>query len=110
MLRTAAEGGTATRGDNEGARVSGRVTWVLGKRGEGGAEERGEGGGRKWGGNSVPWVPNPKLIPERDELVGASWDAHLCSEVSDACRLLIFLARSKRLFRRFPREKHQHID
>ncbi len=62
MLHTAAEGGTTTRGDNGGTKVTGRVTWGLGKRGEGAAEER--GGGRKWGGTSVPRVPNPKLIPE----------------------------------------------
>ena len=46
MLHTAAEGGTTTtRGDNGGTRVSGRVTWGLGKRAEGVAEERGGGGG-----------------------------------------------------------------
>ena len=47
-------------------------------------------GGRKWGGTSVPRVPNPKLIPERDGSGGVSRDAHLCFEVSYACRLLRF--------------------
>jgi hypothetical protein len=58
----------------------------LGKRGEGVAEGGGAGG-RKWGGTSVPRVPNPKLIPERDGGGGVSRDAHLCFEVSDACLL-----------------------
>ena len=30
----------------------------------------------------VPWIPRPKLIPERDGMYGASGDAHLRSEVS----------------------------
>ena len=57
-------------------------------------------------GDSVPRVPNPKLIPERDGSGGVSWDAHLCFEVSDACRLLrfalevliLYLGRSGRVF------------
>ena len=51
-------------------------------------------GGRKWGGNSVPWVPNPKLIPERDGSGGMSWDVHLRSEVSDACLNLSVLSKA----------------
>ena len=53
-----------------------------------------------------PRVPNPKLIPERDGSGGVSWDAHLCFEVSDACRLLrfalevliLYLGRSGRVY------------
>ena len=58
----------------------------------GGGSRGGVGGGwgRKWGGTSVPRVPNPKLIPERDGSGGVSRDAHLCFEVSGACRLLSF--------------------
>ena len=41
MLHTAAEGGTATKDNNEGGRVLGRVTWGLGGGREGGG---GEGG------------------------------------------------------------------
>ena len=38
------------------------------------------------GGGLVPWIPCPKLIPERDGMYGASGDAHLRTEVSGACR------------------------
>ena len=34
--------------------------------------------------------PKSKLIPERDGSGGVPWDAHLCFEVSDACRLFRF--------------------
>ena len=55
-------------------------------------EERGGGaageGGRKRAGASVPRVPNPKLVPERDGVSGVPWDTYLHSEVSDARRLL----------------------
>ena len=37
---------------------------------------------------TVPRVPNPKLIPERDGSGGVPWDTHLRLEVSDARRLL----------------------
>ena len=43
MLHTAAEGGNPDQGRQRGTRVSGRVTWGLGKRGEGVVEERGGG-------------------------------------------------------------------
>ena len=56
----------------------GRVTWGLG-RGRGGG---GGGGGRRRAGRLVPWIPRPKLIPERDGMYGASGDAHLRMEVS----------------------------
>jgi len=43
------------------------------------------------GGRLVPWIPRPKLIPERDGMCGASGDAHLRLEVSGACRGLSFV-------------------
>ena len=47
---------------------------------EGGTATKGARGGL------VPWIPRPKLIPERDGMYGASGDAHLRMEVSGACR------------------------
>ena len=41
-------------------------------------------------GRLVPWIPRPKLIPERDGMYGASGDAHLRTEVPGACRGLSF--------------------
>ena len=38
------------------------------------------------GGGLVPWIPRPKLIPERDGMYGASGETHLRVEVSGACR------------------------
>ena len=46
----------------------------------------GGGGGRRWVGRLVPWIPRPKLIPERDGMYGASGDTHLRMEVPGACR------------------------
>ena len=37
-------------------------------------------------GRLVPWIPRPKLIPERDGMYGASGDTHLRMEVPGACR------------------------
>ena len=47
----------------------------------------GPGGGEEGGGEViVPWIPRPKLIPERDGMYGASGDTHLRMEVPGACR------------------------
>ena len=35
-------------------------------------------------GRLVPWIPRPKLIPERDGMYGVSGDAHLRMEVPGA--------------------------
>ena len=39
----------------------------------------------------VPWIPRPKLIPERDGMYGASGDVHVRPEVSRACCGLRFV-------------------
>jgi hypothetical protein len=44
----------------------------------------GGGGGGGWGGGLVPWIPRPKLIPERDGMYGASGDARLLC-AADLC-------------------------
>ena len=73
-----------------------------------GREGGGGGGvGSGEGTLSVPWVPNPKLIPERDGSGGMSWDVHLRSEVSDACRNLSVL--SKALGRRGGVYIYRHV-